>query len=92
MTDRGDRPDSGEEVRVPESIVCVDCGGTCGLLSHPGTDDDGNTLPGDGCDERCQQQLYLTRQIRLGMNKDVRRIQRLLVLEAPSAGQGSAGS
>lgn len=35
-----------------------------------------------GCDQRCQQQLYLTRQIRLGMNKDVRRVQRLLVLDA----------
>lgn len=39
-----------------------------------------------GCDERCQQQLYLTRQIRLAMSKDVRRVQRLLVLDgAPSA-------
>ena len=36
-----------------------------------------------GCGERCEQQLYLTRQIRLGMNKDVRRVQRLLVLDAP---------
>lgn len=39
----------------------------------------------NGCDERCRQQLYLTRQIRLGMNKDVRRVQRLLVLDAPPA-------
>jgi hypothetical protein len=39
-----------------------------------------------GCDERCQQQLYLTRQIRLAMSKDVRRVQRLLVLnDMPSA-------
>ena len=36
----------------------------------------------NGCDQRCQQQLYLTRQIRLGMNKDVRRVQRLLVLDS----------
>jgi cytochrome oxidase Cu insertion factor (SCO1/SenC/PrrC family) len=33
-----------------------------------------------GCDDRCQQQLYLTRQVRMAMNKDVRRVQRLLVL------------
>jgi len=33
-----------------------------------------------GCDERCEQQLYLTRQIRLAMSKDVARVQRLLVL------------
>lgn len=33
-----------------------------------------------GCDERCREQLYLTRQIRLGVNKDTRRVQRLLVL------------
>lgn len=31
------------------------------------------------CDERCEQQLYLTRQIRLAMSKDVARVQRLLV-------------
>ena len=36
----------------------------------------------NGCDRHCQQQLYLTRQIRLGMNKDIRRVQRLLVLDA----------
>lgn len=37
--------------------------------------------PGE-CDERCMQQLYLTRQIRLAMNKDTPRVQRLLVLGA----------
>lgn len=36
-----------------------------------------------GCDERCEKQLYLTRQIRLAMNKDIPRVQRLLVLDAP---------
>lgn len=36
-----------------------------------------------GCDKRCQQQLYLTRQIRLAMNKDTRRVRRLLVLDSP---------
>lgn len=32
------------------------------------------------CDERCQQQLYITRQVRLAMSKDIPRVQRLLVL------------
>jgi hypothetical protein len=32
--------------------------------------------------ERCDDQLYLTRQTRLAMNKDVERVQRLLVLDA----------
>ncbi|MDJ0739396.1 MAG: hypothetical protein QNJ91_06745 [Gammaproteobacteria bacterium] len=40
----------------------------------------------NGCDARCAQQLYLTRQIRLGVNKDMPRVQRLLVLDdAPAA-------
>jgi hypothetical protein len=39
----------------------------------------------NGCDERCQTQLYLTRQIRLAMSKDIPRVQRLLILsEQPS--------
>ncbi len=41
--------------------------------------------PGD-CDKRCEEQLYLTRQIRVAMNKDMPRVQRLLVLaNQPSA-------
>ena len=36
------------------------------------------------CDETCKQQLYLTRQTRVAMNKDIPRVQRLLVLlDAP---------
>lgn len=36
------------------------------------------------CDETCKQQLYLTRQTRLAMSKDIPRVQRLLVLlDAP---------
>ena len=35
--------------------------------------------PAASCDERCQEQLYLTRQTRLAMNKDVSRVQRLMV-------------
>ncbi|MCP5300130.1 MAG: hypothetical protein H6959_04745 [Chromatiaceae bacterium] len=36
-----------------------------------------------GCDATCEQQLYLTRQIRLAMNKDMQRVQRVLVVDAP---------
>lgn len=39
-----------------------------------------------GCGEVCEKQLYLTRQTRMAMSKDIRRVQRLLVLDqAPSA-------
>lgn len=33
-----------------------------------------------GCDAVCQRQLYLTRQVRVAVNKDMQRIQRLLLL------------
>lgn len=32
------------------------------------------------CGDRCQKQLYLTRQIRIAMSKDIQRVQRVLVL------------
>ena len=35
---------------------------------------------GAECDARCQEQLYLTRQTRMAMSKDIPRVQRLLVL------------
>lgn len=35
---------------------------------------------GSECNERCEQQLYYTRQIRTGVNKDMQRLHRLLVL------------
>ena len=35
-----------------------------------------------GCDERCQEQLYLTRQVRIAVNKDTPRVKRLLLLDA----------
>jgi hypothetical protein len=39
------------------------------------------------CDARCEEQLYLTRQTRLAMNKDIPRVQRLLVFAGvPSDG------
>ncbi|MGI9577375.1 MAG: hypothetical protein ACR2OH_04195 [Microthrixaceae bacterium] len=56
MSDSFEPLDAGEEVRVPDTIVCVDCGGNCGLLSHAGTDDDGHKLPfraGDVVAYRC---------------------------------------
>jgi hypothetical protein len=38
------------------------------------------------CDQKCEQQLYLTRQTRVAMSKDIPRVHRLLVLaQAPSA-------
>ncbi len=36
--------------------------------------------PKDGCDEACQQQVFYTRQVRTSVNKDMHRVQRLLVL------------
>jgi len=39
-----------------------------------------------GCDPRCQEQLYLTRQIRTLLNKDSTRLQRLLVLSERESG------
>ena len=36
-------------MRAPETIVCVDCGGTCHLLAHPETEFD----PGDPVAYRC---------------------------------------
>ncbi len=33
------------------------------------------------CDARCLEQLYITRQARLAMNKDIPRVERLLVLD-----------
>ena len=39
------------------------------------------------CEDDCWERLYLTRQTRLAMNKDIARVQRLLILSsAPSAG------
>jgi hypothetical protein len=35
----------------------------------------------NGCDQACQQQLYVTRQTRVAVNKDTPRVRRLLVLD-----------
>lgn len=54
--DREMAPGPGGAVEAPQSIVCVDCGGTCGLLTRPATDDDGNPVPfgiGDVVAYRC---------------------------------------
>lgn len=60
MSDRSDGyetdPAPGDTVEPPESITCVDCGGRCGLLSRPHTDDDGHLVPyvaGDVVAYRC---------------------------------------
>ena len=36
-----------------------------------------------GCDDRCNEQLYITRQVRLSVNKDMPRVGRLLLLSEP---------
>jgi hypothetical protein len=38
-------------VRAPPTITCVDCGGTCHLLSHPPPDEE--FAPGDVIAYRC---------------------------------------
>lgn len=38
----------------------------------------------EGCDAACQQQLYVTRQTRIAVNKDMQRVRRLLLLDAPA--------
>ncbi len=53
MSYQGEAP---EPLEVPDSITCVDCGGTCGLLTRPRTDDDDRELPfvaGDVVAYRC---------------------------------------
>lgn len=37
------RADADHGIEAPATIVCVDCGGVCHLLSHPRPDDDGST-------------------------------------------------
>lgn len=52
-----DRDDGG--VYAPESIVCVDCGGVCHLLTPPYQDEDGHVgfRPGDIVAYRCSDCL-----------------------------------
>jgi len=38
---------------------------------------------GAGCRAACQEQLYVTRQIRIGVNKDIPRVKRLLITKRP---------
>ena len=38
-------------MKAPETITCVDCGGTCHLLSHPPPDEEFS--PGDVVAYRC---------------------------------------
>lgn len=50
---------AGGEPYVPESIVCVDCGGTCHLLTAPPEDRNGHTgfRTGDVVAYRCSDCL-----------------------------------
>ena len=47
-------------------------------------------LAGADCDEACQRDLIMTRQVRLAMNEKRSRIQRVLVLSDPAAVAGVA--
>ncbi len=38
---------------------------------------------GAECLTGCQEQLYITRQIRIGVNKDIQRVQRVLITQRP---------
>jgi len=51
-----DHEPSTEEVTAPPTIVCVDCGGICHLLSYPRPDEDAVTgfLAGDIVAYRCE--------------------------------------
>jgi len=40
---------------------------------------------GAACDALCERQLYLTRQVRIGVNKDLPRVRRLLVVRGGEA-------
>jgi cytochrome oxidase Cu insertion factor (SCO1/SenC/PrrC family) len=42
-------------------------------------------LSTSGCNQQCAEKLYLTRQVRTGVNKDMQRVQRLLVLRETPA-------
>jgi len=46
---------SDHPAEAPPTITCVDCGGTCHLLTRPFEDDDGRVgfLPGDVVAYRC---------------------------------------
>jgi hypothetical protein len=53
-------PHSGAtDVTAPATITCVDCGGTCHLLSHPNPDEDSPTgfVAGDIVAYRCEDCL-----------------------------------
>ena len=44
--------DDDEEILVSETIHCIDCGGTCHLMTRP--DDTGKFWPGDLVVYRCE--------------------------------------
>ncbi len=46
---------------------------------------------GAECDSRCRRQLFLTRQVRIGVNKDMPRVRRLLVVRGGDAAALAAG-
>lgn len=61
MNPCSDSPDSNspdpDDVVPPTTIVCVDCGGTCHLLSHSDPDTATGFLAGDIVAYRCEDCL-----------------------------------
>lgn len=51
--DAGDPDDPDDAVDAPATIVCVDCGGTCHLLSAPDPDSPTGFRAGDVVAYRC---------------------------------------
>ena len=79
-----------------EPVVPVDA---IALRSLDGVSDDAASFAGKwsllmftsgSCGELCRQQLYLTQQVRLLLNKDVDRVQRWLIFAGGDAGQRGA--
>jgi len=52
VSDAGDQSEYGPAEAPSETIICVDCGGTCHLLTPPR--EDGQWLAGDVVAYRCR--------------------------------------
>ncbi len=52
-TDPSHGEGDSDDVTPPDTIVCVDCGGTCHLLSHPDPDTPTGFTTGDIVAYRC---------------------------------------
>jgi len=57
MSDDHDHSGTSEPVTAPPTIICVDCGGLCHLLSFPDPDVPSGFLAGDIVAYRCEECL-----------------------------------